>query len=102
MRPIALLGDSILCFPCDSCPFPRFGPYNGAGAIVQVNSYVMYVRGRPVALVGDMGICGGPTILVEGSQKMFVAGRPVHRVGDLNQCGGPTTGPGDPTVIIGD
>jgi uncharacterized Zn-binding protein involved in type VI secretion len=53
-------------------------------------------------LVGDMGICGGPTIMVSGSQRMFVAGRPVHRVGDLNQCGGPTTGPGDPNFFVGD
>lgn len=98
-RPIALAGDAIQCTNCPHCPFP---PYVIPGIIATASGINFIVKGRPAALVGDLGMCGGPTILVSGAARFNILGRPVHRVTDVNSCLGVTIGPGDPTFLISD
>jgi len=93
-RPIACQGDQILCITCKKRPF--YGRIKKSGAARTFSG------GRQVVLSGDVGICKFPTAIKASQIRMYVEGRPVCRLGDLNTCTGPITGPGDPTVIVGD
>ena len=94
-RPCAAVGDKLIC---PGCPIP---PYTPAGYII-TGSPTVFIRGRPAARIGDLGMCGNITVLVTGSTTCFIEGRPAHRIGDLNSCKGPTVGTGDITCFIGD
>jgi uncharacterized Zn-binding protein involved in type VI secretion len=95
MRPAAVVGDLLLC---PACPIPPFIPQG----FITTGSLTTFINGRPVARVGDFGVCGLPVTLVTGSFTIFIEGRPVHRAGDLNSCGGPTLTPTNLTVYAGD
>jgi uncharacterized Zn-binding protein involved in type VI secretion len=101
-RPAALLADSIQCSNCPHCPYIIIGPYVPVGVITECKALNFIVKGRPIATIGDTGVCGGPTFLSTGAYRFIIAGTPAHRVGDFNHCLGVTTGPGDPTFLISD
>ena len=92
--PPAVVGDELLC---PGCPKP---PYTMTGYII-TGSPNVYIKDRPVARVGDQGICGATTQLVTGSEKVYINNRPVHHIGDLNSCGGPTIRPSIQNCFIG-
>lgn len=65
------------------------------------------IGGLPAAVVGDLHICGipslpphPPTPFPKGSLTVLIGGRPALRVGDLAGCGAPII-TGAPNVIIG-
>lgn len=93
-RPVAVVGDELLC---PGCPKP---PYTPTGYII-TGSPNVFIGGRPAARVGDQGVCGAITSLVTGSETVFINNRPAHRVGDLNSCKGPTYRPSIHNCFIG-
>jgi uncharacterized Zn-binding protein involved in type VI secretion len=101
-RPAALQGDGIQCSNCPHCPYIIIGPYVPIGIITACKAVNFIVLGRPIATIGDLGICGGPTVLTTGAFRFIVMGTPVHRITDFNSCLGVTVGPGAPNFLISD
>ena len=60
--PVARLTDAHVC------------PWHGGGPIVKTSTMTVIVEGRPVAVIGDQAICGGPDILVQGCPTVVVTG----------------------------
>ena len=94
--PAALIGDQHVC-PMVTGVVPHVGgPITGPGCPT------VFISGTPAVIEGDMMVCSGPTdTLLLGSMTVFAGGVPIGRVGDLCEHGGTITGPGSPTVLIG-
>lgn len=101
-RPAARLGDSLQCTNCPHCPYIIIGPYVPIGVITTTKAANFLINGQPAATIGDVGFCGGPTVLTTGAARFLVNGVPLHRVGDFNSCLGVTTGPGAPNFLVSD
>ena len=69
MRPIARVGDIVLC---------KCGPSK-----IVTGSKTYLVDGRPVARLGDKHSKG---VIISGSKTLLVDGRPAARVGDKAIC----------------
>ena len=87
----AAVGDRASC-PADShgtpaCPMSTIGP-------ITTGSPNVFVRGRPAARVGDVGIhaaCAGSNTfeIVSGDGSVMINGRPAAKIGSTKQhCGG--------------
>lgn len=58
--------------------------------------------GLPIARVGDMAVCVGPTdVIIKGSASVMAGGMPIARVTDTTAHGG-TIVKGCPSVMVGD
>lgn len=100
MKPAARVGDMHVC-PMVTPGVPPI-PHVG-GPILPPGVPTVLIGMMPAAPLGNMCTCvGPPSTIIMGSTGVLIQNRPAARLLDPTAHGGMITGPGCPTVLIGE